>query len=140
MLNIELLRDAVEWAEWQDTLDIEKREWDQQAWFVDFDQVRKGTPPGFLTLFSHYQGKAEERSACGTAYCLAGYVAQKMEGESYLRFMFQNDPYAAKVPVLAAKHLGVPEEDLIDLFEEGNRVADIRRCAENLAAKHGMVL
>lgn len=54
--NVDLLTQAVEWVEWQDTLPNRKQEWYQGAWATE---------------------KQSNDGYCGTAYCMAGYIAEQ---------------------------------------------------------------
>lgn len=145
MLNIELLRDAVEWVEWQNTLDVEKREWTQGVWFADLDRLRQGHTPAYSSLWAgiseeFQQEVAEERTECGTAYCVAGYIVQKELGVNYLKKMFSLDHFAGSTGANAAELLGISESEADMLFDEDNDASDIRIEAEALAAKYGMEL
>lgn len=146
-LNIELLREAVEWVEWQAELDVSKREWNQGFWFLDLDAVREGYRRQDLSGydFEYPLDVAEQRTECGTAYCLAGYVAQKqMEAEVLSKFFRKGGPAKPdklfKVSKVARKMLGISKDDAQDLFAFDNSAAEIRRVASRIARENGMVL
>jgi hypothetical protein len=141
MLNIELLREAVEWVEWQAGLDLEKRQWDQSVWYLNLDAEREHSDGGV------YREVADQRPECGTACCFAGYVAEKVHGAEYLQRLYaMRRGDVARVDWLAYRALGLEGEDVGvgDLYNKitdgDNDAAAIRRAAENLAAHFGMSL
>lgn len=106
--NIPALRKAVEWVEQQAALPKEEREWEQIHWI-------------------------SRRSYCGTAYCVAGYVAIKLVGAK-VDDAARDRRTNCHVSDIAAEYLGIRGvED--SLFCATNDAADIRRAAENLAGE-----
>lgn len=105
-INIPLLRKAVEWAE----AEAAKPEV-ESAWFQ----------PGIIT-----PGEEIGRT-CGTAYCIAGYIAHLVDPASVIA-----DPIR-----VAFNALGIPMEFETDhgLFIGENSIEDIRRAAEELAGE-----
>ena len=63
--NIPLLRKVVEWAESEEKLELaQARRWNQMHWFIQYDREHED-----------YQD-----IECGTAYCIAGFIAIELEG------------------------------------------------------------
>lgn len=102
-INIPLLRKAVEWAEAEAALPVA-----QSAWFQ----------PGVVT-----PGEQIGRS-CGTAYCIAGYIAMIETGEVR--------PGIEAVSI-AFDALGT--EDVGGLFWADNTIEQVREYAEALAGE-----
>lgn len=122
-LNVQLLEEAVAWAEEQASLDPMLSRWRQAEW-VTLDW--------------------SEDPECGTAYCIAGYVGQLTELQ-YRRGGWAVAPasLAHIVPGHArgsglhvsryARHaLGLTERESEVLFSGGNSIEDIRRIADNI--------
>jgi hypothetical protein len=137
MLNIELLRDAVEWVEWQNTLDIEKREWNQEVWFADLDALREGSVHRLLGPSIHLAGA--QRTECGTVCCVAGYVTQKVDGIDQLKndFLYRGVMTARG---RATQLLGIDNDEASVLFDSENTAEDVRRIAEEIAEGYGVKL
>lgn len=118
-VNIPLLRKAVEWAEVEAAKPPELREWKQGDWRVT--PARAGE---YLPV-----------PACGTTYCIAGYVCAVM-GDKWL-----NDTSSGwladhrSVPGAAASHLGLSQEVADELFRGRNTIEDVRRIAEDIAGE-----
>jgi hypothetical protein len=111
---IPTLRKAVEWAEAEHALEaagIRPSNWFQPLVYVGPEQ-------------------REESNACGSAYCIAGWVvAQHFDVEN---------PYDATgkfkgVMDCAASILGLEEGESHPLFEGTNTIEDVRRIAEEIA-------
>lgn len=129
--NIPLLRKVVEWAESEEQLELdEKRKWNQAHWFIDYQ----------LSSADEYQ------IDCGTAFCIAGYVAIQLEGwrpdMSRDEAVTHNcrDPRTGQVKTIAAvalTALGLDdgERTYHDLFEPYNTAARIREIAEYAAGE-----
>lgn len=129
-MNIELLREAVEWAEAEASKPFELCEWEQEAYVTPnniqeayrrFFQ-RRGETPTMNTVYGRLALKAPE---CGTCYCIAGYICRDMTlGSDYSR--------------MAGERLGLHLFNLISvyrLFDERNTIEDIRRIAEEIAGE-----
>jgi hypothetical protein len=114
-VNIPLLRKAVEWVEKQDKLPKQQRQWDQADWLspedvrIEFDTLAPG---------------------CGTAYCLAGYVAQLLDEDYKHSEEPDGKPHSAD---FADTALGLPADHR--MFSCNNSAADIRRIAESIAGE-----
>lgn len=129
--NIPLLRKAVEWAETE-------------------------AAKGFETVTDHFGDKYEvplgawnqglwvgQSASCGTAYCIAGYVAVLHDAR-------YDNPLGAGYPVDSDGDVDYEEPcarelamDLLDLtssqanglFDGGNTIEDVRRIAEAIAGE-----
>ncbi len=111
IVNIPLLRKAVEWVEAQAALPIEDREWDQMVYRTTGAQVQR---------------------SCGTVMCVAGYVADisGVEWAAPDDYMTIDGEAADTV---AERLLGLPPDHR--LFGGDNTVADVRRIAEGIAGE-----
>jgi hypothetical protein len=137
MLNIELLRDAVTWVEWQATLNPEKRTWEQDVWWVDLDEARG--------VKNSYDWLVKVKTDCGTACCFAGYVAETAYGSEKIRELDSGFTDQAQVFDLSCEALGILDNDEAlkvydDLTGARNDPAEIRELAGKLAACYGMEL
>lgn len=114
-VNIPLLRKAIEWAE-----------------------AEAAKPAGEFCAWN--QGAFIMQTACGTAFCIAGYVGQIVDPR-YAQAERVDD-----VPVgqAAVEALGIPVEDGcrdpgctcgVPLFSATNTIEDVRRIAESLAGE-----
>lgn len=117
--NIPLLRKAVEWVEEQEQLDPRTRQWMQETVVLPED----------ARIIQHHH-----EVGCGTAYCVAGYVAHLVDPD-HLR--------GNQIEV-AAEALGIDWDDRSTvqpyvphggLFSYDNKAADIRSIAEQLAGE-----
>lgn len=117
-LNIPLLRKAVEWVEEQDKLDIKVREWMQNIVIVP-ESVR-------ISTYGHEQG-------CGTAYCVAGYVAQ-LTDERFRVGVHTGDAINVAQAALGLSDYCV-DNGCSGLFQANNTAEDIRRIAEDIAGE-----
>lgn len=114
-VNIPLLRKAVEWAEAEAAKPKSQSLWHQGAW--------------------------SETAGCGTAYCIAGYVAQVVDA----RYEQSQNVEGVHVSNFAAEALGIGgqvdscgQENCtctVDLFSASNTIADVRRIAEDIAGE-----
>lgn len=114
--NLPLLRKAVEWAESEARKPIEQSEWCQE----------------FFAVLGRRIGRD-----CGTAYCIAGYVAEQAGLPSF------------DSSVTAMNLLGIELEDAWGnfdwdertghhgLFAASNSIEDVREIAEQIARKYG---
>jgi hypothetical protein len=107
-VNIPLLRKAVEWAEAEATKPPTRRLW--------------------------WQGDYRMETACGTAFCIAGYVGQMLD-DRYAETTFVDGTHVAD---FAAEALGIDADcaDGVDgLFSSNNSIEDVRRIAEEIAGE-----
>lgn len=124
-INIPLLRKAIEWIEEQDALPREVRQWDQGNWVTpESDRVEMGYAPG-----------------CGTAYCVAGWIAKEIHPELADTNEALIDGKFVSTQQVAGQALGLPLESCgcccedNNLFYSLNTAADVRRIAEELAGE-----
>lgn len=136
-----ILKETVEWVEWQDTLEPGARAWDQGDWII----------------------LREEESACGTSYCAAGFIGQRLEPgfktqsvaviNGRTMHVAEYAELALGVHVAGSAHIPLTEGQIADpeawldeeeendhpfdydLFDADNTAADIRRIAEYLAGE-----
>lgn len=107
-VNIPLLRKAVEWAEAEAAKPLPESQW--------------------------YQGAFRQEKACGTAYCIAGYVAQ-MQDPRYAKDVWAGGKFVGET---AAEALGIKSSMGTEpghLFYSGNTIEDVRRIAEDIAGE-----
>lgn len=123
--DIPLLRKAVEWAEAENAKPLAECRWFQELYRVKGDSIARD---------------------CGTAYCIAGYVAEISGCQWHpelFEFLLPEDgewaPPSGTVGVhsRARRLLGLAHEEAHDLFESGNTIEDVRRIAEQIAARAG---
>lgn len=118
MFNIELLRQAVKWAEFEHQLG-EASSWNQNMY------VARGADVG---------------RTCGTAYCIAGYVYRETTGDPSKVEDIELIPYTAQ------EELGITRDEAwnssqgLGLFVMDRSITMIREIAEKIAANHGEVL
>ena len=120
--NIPLLRKAVEWAEAEAAKTDGTCLWYQRNWAVETE--------------------------CGTAYCIAGFVVtQTVAGASVVIPDWDaDDPYAvlqidgARADWISVGRdaLGLTADEASGLFHEDNTIGDVRRIAEQIAARDGV--
>ena len=124
--NLPLLRTAVEWAESEASKPEGDSEW-YQAWFSILGQDIDRT--------------------CGTAYCIAGYVAHQAGGHNISIGAIDGDETGS----VAMDLLGIDSYDAwgVDwgdyyqhdgLFFSDNTIEDVRLIAEQIALRYGEVL
>ncbi len=130
------LRKAVEWVESQDALPEIDSEWAQGNYL---------SPPGFravalvhsampwLVATPHQGQLIIERIApyCGTAYCVANWVAAQVEPE-YRHAEVVDEVHCSE---FAKRVLGLTDHQAAMLFNAGNTAADIRTYAEAFAGE-----
>lgn len=126
-VNIPLLRKAVEWVEYQAALPESQCEWYQGAWIMRQN--------GWYNEATQQWENAE----CGTAYCVAGYVAQLVDERfKDSQWITESDGTKAHSSRVAAEALGLPEGrsyDVPQLFAATNTAEDVRRIAEEIAGE-----
>jgi hypothetical protein len=117
--NLPLLRKAVEWAESEARKPEAESEWFQGAYAIEGGDISRH---------------------CGTAYCIAGFVALHDGGHDLTPDYIDGDDKAS----VARDLLGIDEYDAwggdVDqdgLFAPYNRIEDVRDIAENIARKYG---
>lgn len=119
-VNIPLLRKAVEWAEAEAAKPEGESEWYQGFWL--------STPIG----------------DCGTAYCIAGWVAQHVDPRYALRSAadgvhacdIAGDALGLPNPEPSWVHMGLTGRHAMQpLFSGGNSIEDVRRIAESIAGE-----
>ena len=131
-----LLKEVVEWVEWQDTLEPGERAWVQDDW---------------VTL-------RPETNHCGTAYCVAGYIGAKYAPEAFARdsvgyvngesmhvSQFAEQMLGTSPAVMVDTPIsdsraenyfdGYHNKYVYDLFEASNTAEDIRALAEIMAGE-----
>lgn len=128
-VNIPLLRKAVEWVESQAALPGAEREWHQEIWFISAEDTH---------LYTAWGKRLAEQAlpSCGTACCVAGWVASQ---EEPLIYHHQSNMYynrkGEEPAIAAARLLGLTDSQADHLFSASNSAADIRRIAEGIAGE-----
>lgn len=115
MLNVELLKQAVKWAEWSH--EQKNGEWRQLMW--------------------------AHQDECGTSYCIAGWIAH--EAGVQFDFNTLNEAHTCKdwngvtrpVAEVASELLGLDEDDTYPLFAASISIEEVREHAEALIQEHG---
>lgn len=127
--NLPLLRNEVEWVEWQETLPPEKREWFQGCYRL----------PAYMRA-QHFMGNA----SCDTAFCVAGHITEtlgyKWSDEESIASVILPDGSVTHAADVARAELRITRDEAIKLFDCDNQAADIRRIAEAIAARVGETL
>ena len=125
-LNIELLRNAVEWVEAQDKLDTSIREWNQGYWL---------------------QRQFAEGEWCGTGMCLAGYIGYSTDERFRLEETIEDLGWynmrgddSLHVSDYARDALGITEDEAERLFSANNSAWRIRAVASDIAESRGLTL
>lgn len=127
--NLPLLRKAVEWVEHEDA-----------------------KPPGEFCEWAQLTWRTQR--ACGTAYCVAGYVCQIsggqwIPGSHVLEFeegedgrLFTNGSRRRGISAMsrATRLLGLRDTEAATLFEASNSAEEIRGYAERFANRRGKKL
>jgi hypothetical protein len=132
--NIPLLRKAVEWVEYQASLPMIDREWEQARYITKPDLRAR-----MLIEVNHdredfeqyYPQLAAIKNHCGTAYCVAAYIGQ-MYNEEYKYSDQIGDQHVSQY---AMGLLGIDGDDAHALFMGDNTAADVRRIAERIAGE-----
>lgn len=113
-VNVPLLRKAVEWAESEAAKPREVSQWHQTRFAEPID--------------------------CGTAYCLAGWVAVNdgLPQSVFAEYMAKSDASgeaAITIEDRAAAVLGLTDEQANRLFDADNTIEDVREIAESMAGE-----
>lgn len=131
-VNVPLLRKAVEWAEVEAAKPAIDCEWNQRGWVTlpweRAEQLLAGADEIPDAVEAH----------CGTAYCIAGYVAN-LSG-------FWSDKERAGAGVewgvdgehvsdFAQAKLGIDDAGASDLFYANNTIEQVRSIAETIAGE-----
>lgn len=111
VIDVPMLRKAVEWVREQAALPIEQSAWFQMSWWEHGNEIG--------------------RSECGTAYCVAGYVTQMMKGHDWLLGTTRE----SSISGTAQEVLGLTETEAEALFDGHNTLADIEYVTETLAGE-----
>jgi hypothetical protein len=126
-VNVPLLRKAVEWAE-AEAARPEGGHWLQPSWVRD------------LSTLSPAEREAREAqglhlASCGTAYCIAGWVAQHEAGPENVSVPSVSVTAGGRTWMIddyAAARLGLNFMDADRLFAGSNTIEDVRRIAEEI--------
>lgn len=119
-INVPLLRKAVEWVEEQNALPLTTRQWDQTSWV---------TPEQIRIVDDNLA------AGCGTAYCVAGWLAAQQHPElmhSSCAIVGDMKLHSSDV---ARELLGITDDQADVLFASTNSAADVRRAAEWIAGE-----
>src|SRR5215510_13907468 len=107
--NIPLLRKAVEWVEFQETLPEIDREWDQESYHQTPYQYAMTMlvgqlPPGMLGTVTRIQQLARRVAPhCNTTYCVAGYIGAMVDP----RYVHRDMVNGVHVSQVAGQALGL---------------------------------
>lgn len=128
VLDIGLLRKAVDWVEHEAAKPAPEREWNQGLWHETVNL----------------------RNRCGTTFCVAGYIADISGGEwtgpdsSYLVATPEelaagvaDDDNEVHASERAARLLGLNHYKAMDMFQGHNSAAEVRRMAVQFAREAG---
>jgi hypothetical protein len=128
--NLPVLRKANEWVQAEALLPLAEREWEQSSWMITAPERK---------LYAVYVTKAEREAwlKCGTAYCVAGYVAsldgpvsRTPEGVVIAHDGTQVSEYAQQV-------LGLTGYEAEELFEGDNSASFIDGFIREVFAEQG---
>ena len=128
--NLPLLRKAVEWAEAEAAKPLTESAWDQSVYRMSGSELDR---------------------TCGTAFCIAGYVAEITgaqwagAGQSSWLVADDDDPPEHVSPMYGlvfiehrvSRLLGVTEREGEYLFDPDRTIDDLRIAAEEIAARAG---
>lgn len=143
--NVPLLRKAVEWVEAEAAKPEIDREWNQGSWLLKpFDRARIMVEEvwGLADVDEVWELAARVAPACGTAYCVAGYVAQ-LTDERFVTDQHVNDPDDPRADLegdihcsqVAREALGLTQSQADALFDAFNSAATVRAIAEEIAGE-----
>jgi len=128
-VNVPLLRKAVEWVESEVAKPWEIREWDQEDWVSDSHR-----DPEFRQ-YAESKDLNIKAAHCGTAYCVAGYIAQLHNPVFEKNEMALIDGNRVHSSDYAARLLGLDDQQAHRLFYGGNSAERVREVAEELAGE-----
>lgn len=138
-LNIDLLRECVEWAEKEEARGPFDSHWNQGGW---------ATPMRAVLESRGLEVEQDDAPVCGTAYCIAGYAAA-VSGMTLPKHpdCLDYSMVAAKLPdvqstfsEVGAALLGIDEVEARTLFDGANTLERVKRIAAEIASAHGHVL
>lgn len=125
--DIPMLRKLVAWVEEEEQKPVSEREWDQWTFVPD-------------EVFLRSDGRAVDLSAvplsCGTAACVCGRLAME-QGATWQYIDGRSHFNGLRPAEYGAQILGITAEEAEDMFNGFNSAADVRRCAESIAARVG---
>lgn len=139
-VNIPLLRKAVEWVEVQAELPEIDREWAQESYLTPASNRAVALVYGALRTTDHWdllssaglrRIAAQVAPHCGTAYCVAGWVAVQVDP----RYITRDTVGGIHCSGVAQKALGLNDDQARMLFHGLNSADSIRRIAENIAGE-----
>lgn len=132
--NVPLLRKALEWAQTEAARPLPERQWVQGAYlvepvshahFVAHEELLSRRAPGYVERVE------ELKPTCGTAYCIAGYVAQ-LHDERYAHDQMVGDVHSSD---LAEQLLGLTTKQAGELFLGDNTIEDLREIFEKITGE-----
>lgn len=109
--NLPLLRKALDWAELEAKKPRRESQWNQAMWLSETD--------------------------CGTAYCIAGYVAHITADINRDDGIGMTTLSGVLIPRHATRELGLTNGEAAQLFMASNSIADLRMIAEDIAERAG---
>lgn len=122
--NIPLLRKAVEWAEAEHARPGGGA-WLQELWAVDIDSANYSI---------QWLSERNVSPACGTAYCIAGWVLNETMPGGFTQQTANNMRYVSIVSK-AANELGLTFDQGTELFADENSIETVRKSAEKFAGE-----
>lgn len=125
MVNVPLLRKAVEWAEAEAALGDEGT-W-RQARYMLPSVTSTMSPTEFFYLNRDRQ--IYKVPDCKTSYCIAGYVAVEVCGQD-IDWLF-----GYRIRECAREALGITDQDADLLFMASNSIETVRAVAEDIAGE-----
>jgi hypothetical protein len=136
--DIPMLRKAVEWVEFQAELPAIDREWRQESYLTRARDHAVSLVHAAIYGTKHARNMnglaqvvEQVEPHCGTAYCVAGYVAAQVD-----RRYIENDTVdGVHSSVVAVQALGINHEQARDLFHGSNSARMVRQVAERIAGE-----
>lgn len=138
--DIPMLRKAVEWVEFQAALPEIDREWVQESYLtrphdralaLAHAAVYNRIQRRLMAYNEISQVAARVEPHCGTAYCVAGYVAAYVDR----RYVGTDLVDGVHSSFVATQALGITHEQARDLFHGSNSAEKVRRVAERIAGE-----
>jgi hypothetical protein len=138
--DIPMLRKAVEWVEFQAALPEIDREWVQESYLTRPHDRAVGLAHAaiysrierqLMTYNEINQVAARIEPHCGTAYCVAGYIAAHVDP----RYVSNDVVNGVHSSLVAIEALGITHEQAKDLFHGSNTAEKVRRIAERIAGE-----